>query len=67
LNALLPISSPYAGQVGEEGKNMKRQVKNHTNDDLDSIPMSYLLYIVLGLVVVIAGAAIVIVRMFQNP
>jgi hypothetical protein len=46
---------------------MKRQVKNHTNDDLDSIPMSYLLYIVLGLVVVIAGAAIVIVRMFQNP
>jgi hypothetical protein len=36
-------------------------------DDLDEIPKPYLLYIVLGLVVAIAGAAIVIVRILQHP
>ena len=36
-------------------------------DDLDDIPMPYLLYVVLGLVAAIAGAAIVIVRILKHP
>jgi hypothetical protein len=35
-------------------------------DDLDDIPMPYLLYVVLGLLAAIAGAAIVILRILQH-
>jgi hypothetical protein len=34
--------------------------------DPEDIPMSYLLYIVLGLVLIVAGAVAVIVRMFPH-
>jgi hypothetical protein len=34
-------------------------------EDLDDIPMSYLLYVGLGIVAVVAGAVIMIVRMFH--
>ena len=33
-------------------------------DNPEDIPMAYLLYVVLGLLLLVAGAAIVIVRMF---
>jgi hypothetical protein len=46
---------------------MKRQVERQMNEDLDDIPMSYLLYIGLGIVAIIAGAVIMIVRMFHHP
>jgi hypothetical protein len=45
---------------------MKRQARKYTSEDLDDIPMSYLLYVVLGLVAIIAGAAIMILRMIQH-
>jgi hypothetical protein len=34
--------------------------------DPEDIPMSYLLYVVLGLVLILAGAVAVIVRMFLH-
>ena len=55
-----------SGQAGREGKNMKRQVEKLMEEDLDDIPMSYLLYICLGIVAIIASAAILIVRTLQH-
>jgi hypothetical protein len=34
-------------------------------DDLDEIPLSYVLYIVLGLLVMVAGTGFMIFRMFR--
>lgn len=33
-------------------------------DDLDDVPMAYLLYVLLAIVAIVAAAAIVIIRMF---
>jgi hypothetical protein len=33
-------------------------------DDLDDVPLAYLLYVVLGILLVAVGAVIVIIRMF---
>jgi hypothetical protein len=46
---------------------MKRQGAKHKQDDLDDLPMSPVVYIVLGLLAIVAGAAIFIVRMVQHP
>jgi hypothetical protein len=46
---------------------MKRQVEYNRKDDLDDIPLRYVLYIVLGLVAAVAGATTVIFRMLQHP
>ena len=46
---------------------MKRQGAEHKPDDLDDLPMSLVVYIVLGLLAIVAGAAIYIVRIVQNP
>jgi len=35
-------------------------------DDLDEIPLSYLLYIVLGLLIMVAGSGFMIFRMFRS-
>ena len=35
-------------------------------DDLDEIPLSYLLYVVLGLLVMVAGTGFMIFRMFNR-
>jgi hypothetical protein len=42
--------------VSNKGAKMK--------DDPEDIPMAYLLYVVLGLLLLVAGAAIFIIRMF---
>jgi hypothetical protein len=34
------------------------------SDDTEDIPMAYLLYVVLGILLVVAGAVIFIIRMF---
>jgi hypothetical protein len=41
--------------MGKEGAKMK--------DDLEDIPMAYLLYVVLGILLLVAGA-VIIIRMF---
>jgi hypothetical protein len=46
---------------------MKRQIAKHMEEDIGDIPMSYLVYVVLGLVAIIAGVAIMIVRMLPHP
>ena len=46
---------------------MKRQGAKHKLDDLDDLPISLLVYIVLGLLAIMAGAAIYIVRIVQHP
>ena len=46
---------------------MKRQVAKHKQDDLDDLPISLVVYIVLGLLAIMAGATIYIVRMVQHP
>jgi hypothetical protein len=53
--------------IGHERKNMKRQGAKHKQDDLDDLPISLVVYIVLGLLAIMAGAAIYIVRMVQHP
>jgi hypothetical protein len=45
---------------------MKRQGAKHKQDDLDDLPISLVVYIVLGLLAIMAGAAIYIVRMVQH-
>jgi hypothetical protein len=45
---------------------MKRQGAKHKQDDLDDLPISLVVYIVLGLLAIMAGAAIYIVRMVRN-
>jgi hypothetical protein len=35
-------------------------------DDLDEIPLSYVLYVVLGLLVMVAGTGFMIFRMFRS-
>ncbi|HEY6845364.1 MAG TPA: hypothetical protein VI320_04030 [Terracidiphilus sp.] len=46
---------------------MKRQGAKHKQDDLDDLPMSLVVYIVLGFLPIVAGAAIYIVRILQHP
>jgi hypothetical protein len=46
---------------------MKRQGAKYKQDDLDDLPMSLVVYIVLGLLAIVAGAAIYIVRIVQYP
>ena len=46
---------------------MKRQGAKHKQDDLDDFPISLVVYIVLGLLTIMVGAAIYIVRMVQHP
>jgi hypothetical protein len=46
---------------------MKRQGAKHKQDDLDDLPISLVVYIVLGLLAIMAGAAIYIVRLVQHP
>ena len=46
---------------------MKRQGAKHKQDDLDDLPISPVVYIVLGLLAIMAGAAIYIVQMVQHP
>src|ERR1700733_9352574 len=46
---------------------MKRQGAKHKQDDLDDLSISLVVYIVLGLLAIMAGAAIYIVRMVQHP
>ena len=46
---------------------MKRQGVKHKQDDLDDLPISLVVYIVLGLLAIMAGAAIYIVRIVQHP
>ena len=46
------------GRSEKEGTDVK--------DDLDDIPMAYLLYVLLAIVGVLAGAVIVIVKMLQH-
>ena len=45
---------------------MKRQGAKLKQDDLDVLPISFVVYIVLGLLAIMAGAAIYIVRMVQH-
>jgi hypothetical protein len=46
------------------GDNWTRR-KGKMKDDLDEIPLSYVLYIVLGLLVMVAGTGFMIFRMFR--
>jgi len=46
---------------------MKRQGAKHKRDDLDDLPLSLVAYIVPGLLAIVAGAAIYIVRILQHP
>jgi hypothetical protein len=46
----------------EQSRSLAKGAK--MKDNPEDIPMAYLLYVVLGLLLLVAGAAIVIVRMF---
>jgi len=46
---------------------MTRQGAKHKQDHLDDFPTSFVVYIVLGLLAIVAGAAIYIVRIVQHP
>jgi hypothetical protein len=46
------------------GDNWSRR-EEKMKDDLDEIPLSYVLYIVLGLLVMVAGTGFMIFRMFR--
>jgi hypothetical protein len=59
--------NPVYESIWHERKNMKRQGAKHKQDDLDDLPISLVVYIVLGLLAIMAGAAIYIVRMVQHP
>ncbi len=41
-------------------------MKRQTNDDVDSIPISCLVYVLLAIGVIVAGAVLAIVRLMQH-
>jgi hypothetical protein len=66
-------SVPFSGiAVGARGWSSpdREQKGAKMKDDPDDIPMAYLLYVVLGILLLVAGAIIFIIRMFlafQSP
>jgi hypothetical protein len=54
----IAVAASWMGKSDREPKGAKM------NDDSEDIPMAYLLYVVLGILLVAAGTLLFIIRMF---
>jgi len=63
-SASVPLFGSAAGALWMEAFLTSEQKGANMKDDLEDIPVTYLLYVVLGILLLVAGAVIFISRMF---
>lgn len=60
--------SPLAGQFtsthNDKGATMTAKMKDTLESDLEDIPMRYLWYVVLAIIAIVAGAVVLVIRLF---